>query len=254
MSISLILTLSLGYIGLLFAAVLFNHFKASRELFISSVFVLGVSIVTHLGSYLWLKALPLEQVLGIHYLFFAAIQIVTAGGLFYLNRQHLRVITTITIVLLATEAMLAYAVHLDRNVMALNGALVPNAAGTAQWLLWDLRNYISLASAFAVLLAVVMPPVYHVSKTTLNTEAFEIWEDVEKYLAKFTPSKRIKRANVFMEVALQNMFEAGNNQRDKLITSIGITILNEAIREVCYEPHRTRPVAWYGRFVYWLRS
>jgi len=249
MSVSLVLTLSLGYIVLLFAAVLYNHFKAQRELFISSVFVLAMSIFAHLGNYLWLKSLPLEQVLGVHYLFFAAVQIITAGGLFYLNRRNLKVITTITIVLLATEAMLGYAVHLDRNVMALNGAFVPNVSGSAKWLLWDLRNYVSLTSAFLTL-----PPIYQLSKDLLNTEAFEIWEDVEKYLAKFKPSKRIERANVFMEVALKNMFESKNTERDKLITSIGIAILNEAIRESCYEPKRTKPVSLFGRFVYWLRS
>ena len=105
-----------------------------------------------------------------------------------------------------------------------------------------------------ILLALTMSNIYQVRKDILNTEAFEIWEDVEKYLVKFKPSKRIERANVFMEVALKNMFESQNTERDKLITSIGISILNEAIRESCYEPKRTKPVSLLGRFVYWLRS
>lgn len=254
MSVSLILTLSLIYIVLLFIAMLFNHFKARRDLFISSVFLLGMSTVAHLGNYLWLKSLPLEEVLGLHYLFFAGVQVIIAAGLFYLNREKLRVIMTITIVLLVAEAILGYAVHLDRNVMALNGAIVPNAAGSAKWLLWDLRNYVSLASAFTMLLAVTLPNIYQISKDLPNTDAFDIMEDVERYVAKLKPSTSALRAQVFLEATIQNLFEPNETLRDKLITSIGITILNEAIKECCYEPKRTKPIGAFGRFVYWLRS
>lgn len=254
MTVSFMFTVALLYIAVFFTATMYNHIKGRRDLFISSAFVLFMYVASHLGTTLWLSSLSFEQVLPVHYLFYAASSGLLALGLFVLNRKKLRIIMAITISLLALEALLGYAVHIDRNVVALNGAVMPNAAGTTKWLLWDLRNYLSQFSSFAVLLGVTLPPIYQISKDLLNTEAFEIWEDVEKYLAKFTPSKRIERANVFMEVALKNMFESKNNERDKLITSIGIAILNEAIRESCYEPKRTKPVSLFGRFVYWLRS
>ena len=65
MSVSLILTLSLIYLVLLFIAMMYNNLKRRRELFKSSAFVLGMSTIAHLGNYLWLKSLPLEQVLGV---------------------------------------------------------------------------------------------------------------------------------------------------------------------------------------------
>jgi len=254
MSVSFMIMMSIVYIAMLFAATMYNHHKKQKTLFIGSAFALAVYVVTHLGNTLWLSKLPLEEQIATHYLYFAAMQVILAVGLFVTSRNEMRVIMSLTIGLLAMEVLLGYMVHIDRNEVALNGAAIPNFAGESAWLLWDLRDWISQLTTATILLALTLPPIYQLSKDLLNTEAFEIWEDVEKYLAKFTPSKRIERANVFMEVALKNMFESKNNERDKLITSIGIAILNEAIRESCYEPKRTKPVSLFGRFVYWLRS
>lgn len=245
---------ALLYIALFFIAAMYNHIKGRKDLFINSAFVFFIYVISHLGTTLWLSSLSFEQVLPVHYLFYAAGTGILALGLFIINQENLRKIMLITISLLAFEALIGYAVHIDRNVVALNGAATPNIEGSTKWLLWDLRNFLSQFTTFTVFLAIILPSIYQVSKDTQNTDAFEIMEDVEAYMAQLKASKSKERASIFLEATIQNLFEPKNTLRDRLITSIGITLLNEAIKECCYEPKRKKPIGSFGRFVYWLRS
>lgn len=255
MSVSLALTLSLIYIAVLIGATFYNHIKERKTLFLSSAYVLGIFLVAHLGNSLWLLNLPLEKALSAHYLFFAGIQVAIAVGLFLINRKKLSVIMTTTIILLSVEALLGYAIHIDRNIVALNGAIEPNTAGSTKWILWDLRNYLSQITTLTIFLSVTLTNVYQVSKSLINTEAFIIWEDVDKYLATFNNNESLERAQDFMTASLPHLTDSEPGEaRNRRITRIGITLLNEAIRESCYEPERIKPIGIFGRFVYWLRS
>lgn len=254
MTVALMSIASLLSIAVFFVTTMYNHIKRRRDLFINSAFVLFIYVAFHLGSTLWLSSLSFEEVLPVHYLYYAAGSGILALGLFIINREKLRMIMIITISLLALETLIGYAVHIDRNVVALNGAAMPNIEGATMWFLWDIRDFLSELTTFTVFLAVALPNIYQVSKDTDNTDAFEIMEDVEVHVEHLKPSKRKERASVFLEATVQNLFEPQNTLRDKLITSIGITLLNEAIKECCYEPERKKPVGAFGRFVYWLRS
>lgn len=255
MSASVMVIVSLLYIVLLFAATMHNHRKEQKDLFISSAFALFMFSAGHLGNTLWLSTLPPSEVLNTHYLYFAAMQAMLAMGLFLINRNNMRVIMSITIWLLVVEVLLGYAVHLDRNVVALNGAAAPNVSFSKAWLLWDLRNWISQFTTFTVLLALTLPKIYQV-KTEHANVAYSILEKVEAYLAMFEPSKKINRANTFVRIAAQNLcFYDGVGSEDNInAAQAGQMLLNEAIKDCCYEPHRTKPVGFFGRFVYWLRS
>ena len=255
MSVPFAFNITIIWMLVLFAALLLNHFKAQRNLFFSSVFALSVYAITHLSQSLWLMSLPLEEVLSIHYLFYAGMAAFLAAGLFWINRTQLRVMMTITIVLLAIEALLGYAVHLDRNVLALNGALAPNYAGTTAWWLWDVRNTVSQITNMGVLLSLTLPRVYQV-KTDDNNIALKILDATEAYLQGFKDTSKIKRqAQAYLYIGVQALCElSGEKEKDDYCNQIGVELLNKGIRKCCYEPGRTKPVGFIGRFVYWLRS
>lgn len=254
MSLSFMMIVSLMYIALLFGATLYNRLKSQNDLFISSAFVLFVYAATHLGNTLWLSSLPAKELLETHYLYFAAVQTLLALGLFLINRKKLRAIMSITIVLLVVEVLLGYAVHIDRNVIALNGALVPNGSLSASWLLWGLRDGLSQFTTLTVLLALTLPRVYQVA-TKDNTEAFEVLKKVDAYLATFAQGSRMKgRAQAFLDYSAEGLCVLTGDETEEYHYEVGTLLLNQSIKMCCYEPGRTKPVGMFGRVVYWLRS
>ena len=246
-------TISLLYIGLLFGATLYNHFNSHRVLFLSSVFALFMYVAVHLGNSLWLMSLSAESLLVSHYLFYAASSGFLALGLFWINRKELRVVMAVTITLLTIEAMLGYAVHIDRNVVALNGAATPNISGSSTWFLWDLRNYLAQLTTLTVLLALTLPRIYQV-KSDDNHEAYSVLMKVEEYLSLFDDSERKQKTQAFLDSGAQILFFFDTKEPKQHRIDVGLVVLNEAIKLCCYEPHRNKPVSVFGRFVYWLRS
>ena len=105
MSLSVMVIVSLIYIALLFVATMYNHFKAQKDLFISSAFVLFIYAGAHLGNTLWLSSLSASELLSTHYLYYAAVAAALAIGLFLINRERMRVIMLITIALLVIEVL-----------------------------------------------------------------------------------------------------------------------------------------------------
>lgn len=254
MSVPFAFNITIIWMLVLFVALLVNHFRGQRDLFVSSVFALSVYIATHLSQSLWLRALPIEELLGTHYLFYAGMAAFLAVGLFWINKDRLRVMMTITIVLLGVEALLGYAIHLDRNVLALNGALIPNSSGASAWWLWNLQSAVSQVTNLTVLLAVTLPKIYQV-KTDDNTVAFDILEDVERYLEKFKETSIMRlKAQAYLYYSAQGLCETTGSEADFHHYEVGTMLLNEGIKKCCYEPGRTQPVGYLGRFVYWLRS
>ena len=255
MSLSVMVVVSLVYIALLFGATMHNHLKKQQDLFISSAFALGMYAIGHLGNMLWLSKLSGRELLEVHYLYFAAFQAVLAAGLFLINRKKLRVIMSITVVLLVAEALLGYAVHIDRNVVALNGLSNPNGSILESWLLWDLRNYLSQFTTVTVLLALTLPKIYQVKEGGSAAEAYKEQEEVNQYSSLFKPSKRKNKTEVFLTASAENLCHfTGDKEEASHRADAGVLLLNEAIKLCCYEPGRTKPVSMFGRFVYWLRS
>ncbi|UAA38349.1 hypothetical protein KIH87_16930 [Paraneptunicella aestuarii] len=254
MSLSVMVIVSLLYIALLFLATMYNHYKGHKDLFISSVFALLMYAAGHLGNMLWLSTLSPDELLKTHYLYFAAMQAILATGLFIINRHKLRVIMSITIALLVVEVLLGYAVHIDRNVIALNGAEAANMSLATSWFLWDMRDYLSQFTTFTVLLALTLPKIYQV-KNDDNTVSFSILEAVEAYLEKFSPDSKLRRkAQAYLYYSAQGLCETTGSEADFDHYEVGTMLLNEGIKKCCYEPWRTKPVGFFGRIVYWLRS
>lgn len=253
MSMSTAFIISLTWILVLVGASFYNHVNKRKALFYSSVFALGFYVFAHVANTLYFTSAPIAEVLKSYYLFYAVIPSITALGLFFINKDRLTVIMKISLILLCIEGVMSYAIHIDRNVIALNAAAMPNVSGAAKWWLWDIQSYISFANNITVLFALTLSNIYQV-KTEDNTQAFEILEDVERYVKPFKASESKERTSIFLEMSVQNLFEPNDTLRDKQITKVGVYLLNEAIRECCYEPHRKQPVNAFGRFIYWLRS
>ncbi len=255
MSISLAFALSLLWILLLIGACVLNYTKSRDNLYRSSLFVLFMYAATHFINSTWLIPLPSVELVKVHYLFFAAIQGIIAAGLFYLNRKKLTVMMGLTVFLFALEALLTYAVHVDRNVMALNGAAEPNMLKQQAWFLWDIKNIISTISSFTVLVAVVLGKVYKL-ETTDSTEAAEIGEDVERFVNGWEDSKLKVELLELLSKSIDDLLYHGMTPRDKRSSDrslAGLTMLKEAIQLSYYEPDRSN-YGRFARFMYWLRS
>ncbi|MCY7293802.1 hypothetical protein [Alteromonas sp. a30] len=255
MSMSTAYIISLMWILVLAGTTFFNHKKERNTLFYSSLFALSFYLLAHVTNTLYFTTAPLKEVLSSYYLFYAAVPALAALGLFIINRKKLTVIMQITIALLCLEGIISYAIHIDRNVVALNAAVVPNYAGASKWWLWDIRNIISFIDNISIMLALTLPRIYQV-KTDDVEEAYSIQTNVENYADKFKPSSKIDMTKAFLEVSGENLcfFDGVESQKNKNAAKVGLLLLNEAIKLCCYEPHRTKPVNVFGRFIYWLRS
>ena len=87
-------------------------------------------------------------------------------------------------------------------------------------------------------------------------EAYDVQVDVEDYVAKFAPSQDTSKVKAFLKVSGENLcfYDGASKQENKDAANVGLLLLNEAIKQCCYEPGRDKPVGLIGRFVYWLRS
>ncbi|UAA39601.1 hypothetical protein KIH87_04375 [Paraneptunicella aestuarii] len=251
MSTNLAFVLSLIWVILLLGATVLNYLKGRSPLFYSSVFLLAIYATTHLININWLATLPAIEAVKVHYLFYSAVQAVIGIGLFWLNRKNMTLTMGLAIFLLGLETILNFAVHVDRNVMALNFNAVPNLASSSQWFLWHIKDVIATLNNPVLIVAVVLHKVYKFEPADTN-EAIDIGEDVERFVKGWKDST--------LKVELLNMLNKGiaellehNLKREKTRNLIGLTLIEKAIAISYYEPDRSN-CGRFARFMYWLRS
>ena len=104
--------------------------------------------------------LPLENLYEIYYLYWAASSIFIAIAIstdHQIRGYSFHWPIKLAISLLLLEMLLNVLVHVDRNVMALNGAAKPNLNLDNAWWLWSLRNYLLNLDNFFIILSLVFP-------------------------------------------------------------------------------------------------
>ncbi|MCY7297409.1 hypothetical protein [Alteromonas sp. a30] len=250
MSISLAFALSLLWVLLLVGACVLNYTKSRDNLYRSSLFVLFMYAAGHFTYSIWLMPTYSAELVKVHYLFSAAMQGIVAFGLFFINRKKLTLMMGLTVILFALETILTYAVHIDRNVMALNGAAEPNMLKQQAWFLWDMRNIISTVNSFTVLVAVVLGKVYKVD-TTDSVELYDIVQKVEDFVKGWEDSALKREILMLLDDSADALLHWGDGLQPHLLS--GTLLLEKAIELSYYEPDRSN-CGKFARFMYWLRS
>ena len=255
MSISLAFALSLLWVLLLVGACALNYTKSRDNLYRSSLFVLFMYAAGHVIYSMWLMPMYSAELVKVHYLFSAAMQGIVAFGLFFINRKKLTLMMGLTVFLFALETLLTYAVHVDRNVMALNGAAEPNMLKQQAWLLWDMRSITSTVSSFTVLIAVVLGKVYKL-ETENCLEATNIAQDVERFVKGWDDSTFKNEMLLLVDKSIVELSWHGFQPAERVPSErsmAGLAMLNEAIRLTHYEPGKSN-CGRFARFMYLLRS
>ena len=250
MSTSLAFTLSLLWVLLLVGVTAFNFIKARKELFFCSLFVLFMYAAGHLANSLWLMPLPPIEVIEVHYLFFALMQLIVAAGLYVFSHRKMTTMMAITISFLILEAFLTFAIHVDRNVVALNTELTPNLYDSRHWWLWDFRDVISICNSVTVLAALNLAKVFSV-KTDDPHDAYVLLEKIEAYVGAWSASaykdELLQKSQKSAELLLNH--ELGHVPK----TASALRLLQQLVNATKFEPeidNRNR----LRRALYWLRS
>ena len=251
MSTNLAFVLSLIWVLLLLGATVLNHLRGRNPLFYSSVFLLAAYSISHLITINWLLVMPAIEAVKVHYLFYSAVQIVIGVGLFWLNRKSMTLMMGLAIFLLGLEAVLHFAVHVDRNVMALNFNAVPNLTDGTQWFLWDIKDVIATLNNPVLIVAVVLGKVYKVD-TTDSTELYSIVQKVENFVNGWNDSVLKKEVLMLLDDSANALLNWGDRGVEPHIQS-GTLLLEKAIELSYYEPDRSN-CGRFARFMYWLRS
>jgi|GEM_PF-3070558 len=253
MSTSFAFVLSLIWVLLLLGATILNHLKGRSPLLHSSLFLLFTYALTHLISINWLMEIPAIEAIKVHYLFYSAVQIVIGAGLFWLNRHNLTLMMSLAIFLLGLEAVLNFAVHVDRNLMALNFNAVPNLTDGKHWFLWDFKDVVATLNNPVIIVAVVLGKVYKL-ETENCLEATNITQDVERFVKGWDDSVFKDEMLMLLDKAFIELSWHGWQSDVPTKRSLaGLAMLKEAIRLTHYEPGKSN-CGRFARFMYLLRS
>lgn len=130
-----------------------NNSALTVSVVLTAVFALSQVIYVQ-----WL--LPFQQIISIYYLYWAGISGITAAILYLMIRSH-RIANywpaKLAVALLSIEFCLGIALHIDRNVLALNGAIEPNNSLSRAWWLWQLRDMVLSFNNLVILLCLILP-------------------------------------------------------------------------------------------------
>lgn len=119
--------------------------------------------------------LPTEHLLDIYYLYWGGATIFMAA-LIVAGHQvkgfSFQWPAKLAVSILLFEFLLHVAVHVDRNIMALNGASTPNAGLSDAWWLWSFRNSVLVIDNFIILASLVFPYKAFKSRDDIYTSEF----------------------------------------------------------------------------------
>ncbi|UAA38662.1 hypothetical protein KIH87_18695 [Paraneptunicella aestuarii] len=104
--------------------------------------------------------LPQDNLVSIYYLYWAAVSCAIALTLFLSTKFGARILLwplSFAIGLHLIEVLFNIAMHIDRNVIALNQALSVNNDIKSAWWLWNVRDMFILSTNFLVIAASILP-------------------------------------------------------------------------------------------------
>ncbi|UAA39311.1 hypothetical protein KIH87_02805 [Paraneptunicella aestuarii] len=148
------------WIWLFAIAAVYNYWSRPDHTpaFDMAVIFSAIFAISHIVYVQWI--LSFEKLDKVYYLYWACISGLAALALFVSQRIRKNIIhwpIGLAISLSLIEVLFNLAVHLDRNVVALNGALSPNNSIESAWWLWDVRNIVLNSNNFIVLACLFLP-------------------------------------------------------------------------------------------------
>jgi hypothetical protein len=145
---------------LLGVAFIFNvkqHQDNKPVIYTNLILVLGFA----LPSILYVQyVVDIKPLLPVYYLYWAAINamiIVFICTIIKLRKWPFYAGIKLVLICLAVDVVFNLLVHIDRNILALNGHELPNTTRQSAWALWAIRNAFSNISNGAMLLGVIAP-------------------------------------------------------------------------------------------------
>lgn len=157
------------------AAALYNIYTRpdyKPMIYLSSVLAVAYSLTKIAYSQF---VLPSESLLDIYYLYWGGATIFIAA-LIIVGHQikgfSFQWPAKLAVSILLFEFLLHVAVHVDRDIMALNGASTPNAGLSDAWWLWSFRNSVLVIDNFIILASLVFPYKAFKSRDDIYTSEF----------------------------------------------------------------------------------
>lgn len=119
--------------------------------------------------------LPSEHLLSIYYLYWAGVAIFISAFIVLEHKiQGFRLHwpAKFVVLLFIFEFLLHLTVHIDRNIMALNGSAAPNRGLSDAWWLWTARNMFLNIDNFLILVSILFPYKAFKSRDDIYTSEF----------------------------------------------------------------------------------
>lgn len=118
----------------------------------------GIFAVSHITYIQWIA--PHPELVKIHYVYLASSAALLASTIFVYTKWKGFIFhwpIKLTIALMLIEVTLDVLLHIDRNIMALNGAELPNTTREHAWWLWSVRNAFFTMDNVVILISLVLP-------------------------------------------------------------------------------------------------
>ena len=146
-------------IGFLFAA-LYNFYlrREHTPIIHTALITAAIFAIAHIIFIQYIS--KVEDRLSIHYLYLASSAFALALAVFINNKRKGFVFywqLKLIIALMFIECFVTVCIHIDRNIYALNGAIIPNADRDNSWWLWSLRNILSHVNNIVMLISLFLP-------------------------------------------------------------------------------------------------
>lgn len=146
-------------ISLLGIAIYNNFFRPEHTPIIHMALITAtVYAISHIFYSQWVSQHPVLK--EVHYLYLAGAAALLALWIYLNNKLHGFVFywpVKLLITMMVVEVILDILLHIDRNIVALNGMPYPNEAKENAWWLWTLRNIIFNLDNLIILVSMVLP-------------------------------------------------------------------------------------------------
>jgi len=231
--------------------IVINYFRRDESGFYSSLFILVLFSFNALGYVVFILPLDPVQQVNHHYLFHAIAHLALALALIFINKTHMTRLTSLSILLLIVSGFLLIALHIDRNMFALNGAPVPNLQSKHSWLLWDILDWVGHAIDISIISSLAIPKIYQ-PKSTRTEDVLALAVEVHDFVSALPQSNHKKLANAYLQACIEgcgNIVDL-NAEQVPFITKANLTSLKLAIKLSKYDPGPPPNASIWERILY----
>lgn len=219
------------------------------------ILVVGFALPAIMYAQIVVNVSPLVP---IYYLYWAFVNALIVGFLYWSTRaNHWPFYSAIKIIMLCItiDVILNLVLHVDRNIIALNGGSTPNFNKESTWSLWTARNVVSNINNGIILFSVLVPfpsrlkRFNGVFKQLLNvidiknyTKSNSIVQRIDTIKSMIQQSNNNQLANDYLAAAQELTHRANETQQDfsKPIDLLLKSAANEALKPATDKQHQSQ--------------